>query len=60
MSVERTKKGVGTFLKWLNGDIEVEEKEEIEQLGIDRGLLNKQVVYIGKVWYLKRVDAIER
>ena len=45
MGAERTRKGAGTFLKWLNGDIEVEEKDEIEQLGVDKGLLNKQVVY---------------
>jgi hypothetical protein len=58
--VEREKKGVGPFLRWLNGDIEVEEKREIEDLGVDKGLLNKQVVYIGRAWYFKRVEEQER
>lgn len=57
--VERSKKGVVTFLRWLNGDIEVEEKREIETLGVDKGLLNKQVVSIGRVWYFKRVQGTE-
>jgi hypothetical protein len=56
LGVERSKEGVGTFLRWLNGDIEVEEKGDIEQLGVDKGLLNKEIIYIGKVWYFKRVD----
>jgi hypothetical protein len=54
--VERSRKGVGIFLRWLNGDIEIEEKREIEQLGVDKGLLNRYVVAIGKPWYFKRVD----
>ncbi|KAG0651963.1 hypothetical protein D0Z07_1363 [Hyphodiscus hymeniophilus] len=58
MGVERNRKGVGVFLKWLNGDIEIEEKGEIEQLGIDKGLLNKQVVHIGKLWYFQRIDGV--
>ena len=54
--VEQSKKRVGTFLRWLNGDIEIEEKREIEELGIDKGLLNKNVAYIGRKWYFKRVE----
>lgn len=53
--VEQSGKGIGSFLKWLHGDVEIEEKREIEELGVDKALLNKQVVYIGRTWYLKRV-----
>ena len=59
MQIERSKKNVGRFLKWLCGDIEVEERGEIKQLGVDMGLLRKEINNIGKVWYLRRVDGVE-
>jgi hypothetical protein len=58
--VERSKRGVSTFLSWLNGDIEIEEKREIEQLGVDKRLLKQQVVAIGRTWYFKLLQETEK
>jgi hypothetical protein len=58
--VERSKRGVSTFLSWLNEDIEIEEKREIEQLGVDKRLLKQQVVAIGRTWYFRLLQETEK
>jgi hypothetical protein len=52
-------KGMGTFVEWLQRDIMVEEKTELGELGIKSPLLTKQIVRIGKPWFIKRVQETE-
>lgn len=55
MDIKREMKFVKSFLEWVVGDVEVEEKGEIETLGIDKAMLKKSVEVIGRKWYIARV-----
>ncbi|KAF2814741.1 uncharacterized protein BDZ99DRAFT_458733 [Mytilinidion resinicola] len=49
---ERNIKGLGLFLKWIVEDILVEERWDMEQLGVQPGLLKKAIADIAKPWYI--------
>ncbi|RAL64438.1 hypothetical protein DID88_001914 [Monilinia fructigena] len=48
-------KGIVTFLQWLWHDVAVEEKSEIEEFEIDKGLLKKEIHGIGRDWYFEEL-----
>lgn len=56
MRIERCRKNVTEFLKWLWGDVEIEEKGDIKDAEIDEGLLKKEIEVIGREWYLEKVE----
>ena len=47
--------GLGAFLKWLTNDCLVEEKREMEALGIAKGRLSSAIVAIAKPWFWARI-----
>ncbi|KAF2029257.1 hypothetical protein EK21DRAFT_101323 [Setomelanomma holmii] len=53
--VERNMKSFGNFLKWVQGDIMVEEKGYIAEHKIDRQMLNIEIAKIAKVWYVRKI-----
>ncbi|QSZ31539.1 hypothetical protein DSL72_001106 [Monilinia vaccinii-corymbosi] len=55
MLVPTDTKGVETFLKWLWHDVAVEERAEIEELEINKGLLKKEIHKIGRDWYFEEL-----
>ncbi|KAB8303118.1 hypothetical protein EYC80_004569 [Monilinia laxa] len=55
MGVPTDMKGIVTFLQWLWHDVAVEEKSEIEQFEIDKGLLKKEIHRIGRDWYFEEL-----
>lgn len=59
MGIERKQKEVGAFLKWLNGDINVEERAEIREKGIDNKRLRDAIKDIARPWYLSKVNSWE-
>jgi hypothetical protein len=56
MEIARNKKGLGDFMRWLNNDIEVEEKKEIADLNVNKHTLRKEMQFIGKAYYFKRLE----
>jgi hypothetical protein len=54
--IQRTVKGLNTFLKWVQNDIVVEEKTYVEEHGIDKATLRVEVAKIAKPWYLERLN----
>ncbi|KAA8574455.1 hypothetical protein EYC84_005917 [Monilinia fructicola] len=55
MGVPTDMKGVEAFLQWLWHDVAVEEKSEIEEFEIDKGLLKKEIHKIGRDWYFEEL-----
>ncbi|KAF2501163.1 hypothetical protein BU16DRAFT_569343 [Lophium mytilinum] len=53
---ERNSKGLGPFLKWIVEDVCVEEKWDIEESGVNVGLLKKAVTDIAKPWYIGKSE----
>jgi hypothetical protein len=53
--IERDMKGLAPFLKWVQNDIVVEEKGEIDGRGIDRAGLKIEVAKVARVWYGERL-----
>ena len=56
----KNERGVGTFLKWVADDCLVEEKREMETLGISKADLSPAISRIAKPWFRKRVEARNR
>lgn len=54
--IQRTKKGMGAFLKWVQSDIAVEERGYIAEQGVDAPMLRIEVAKIAKGWYVARLD----
>ncbi|KAE8453328.1 hypothetical protein EG329_011396 [Mollisiaceae sp. DMI_Dod_QoI] len=55
MGKERNKSDMAEFVKWLCQDVEVEERKNIDEVGVDRKLLRKAIGVIGREWYSKRI-----
>jgi hypothetical protein len=53
--IRRDMKGLAPFLKWVQNDIVVEEKGEIDGRGIDRAGLKIEVAKVARVWYGERL-----
>jgi hypothetical protein len=53
--MKRDMKALGTYLKWMQNDILVEEKGCIEEQGVDEGMLRVGIAKIARLWYLQRV-----
>ncbi|KAF2250802.1 hypothetical protein BU26DRAFT_517586 [Trematosphaeria pertusa] len=58
--IERSMKGIGVFLKWVQRDILVEERGYIGDNGVDEGMLKAGIIAIAKPWYLARVNKGEK
>ena len=58
MGIERSMMGLGAYLSWVVKDIAVEEKSEIEELGVEK-LWKGEVSRIAKEWYLRRLKEEE-
>jgi hypothetical protein len=56
MEIARNKKGLGDFMRWLNNDVEVEEKKAIADLNVNKHTLRKEMQNIGKAYYFKRLE----
>ncbi|OAK95330.1 hypothetical protein IQ06DRAFT_58484 [Phaeosphaeriaceae sp. SRC1lsM3a] len=54
--IQRTKKGLGPFLKWVQNDIAVEEKVYIAEHGVDTPMLRIEVAKIARGWYARRME----
>jgi hypothetical protein len=54
--IRRDIKGLSPFLKWIQNDIVVEERGEIDKLGIEKAVLRIEVAKIARVWYGGRVE----
>ncbi|KAI9643134.1 hypothetical protein NHQ30_008869 [Ciborinia camelliae] len=55
MRVPTDRNGGSVFLKWLWHDVAIEERAEIEELQICKGLLKKEVERIGRDWYFEEL-----
>ena len=53
---KRNIRGLGTFLKWIQGDILVEERGYIRQYEVGEGTLRIEISKIAKPWYLARMQ----
>jgi hypothetical protein len=56
MEVARNKQGLGDFMRWLNNDVEVEEKKAIADLNVNKHTLRKEMQFLGKAYYFKRLE----
>jgi hypothetical protein len=56
MGIARNHKEIGAFLKWLYGDISIEERAEIKEKGIEVRGLKEAIKVIARPWYLSRVN----
>jgi hypothetical protein len=56
MEIERNKKGLSDFMRWLNNDVEFEEKKTIADLNVNKHTLRKEMQFIGKAYYFKRLE----
>lgn len=54
--IQRTKKGMGVFLKWVQSDIAVEERGYISEHGVEGGSLRIEVAKIARPWYCGRME----
>jgi hypothetical protein len=54
--IQRTMKGMAPFLKWVQGDIVLEEKGYIAEHGVDVPMLRIEVAKIAKPWYVERLE----
>jgi hypothetical protein len=54
--IQRTMKGLTPFLKWVQGDILVEEKGYIAEHEVDVPTLRIEVAKIAKPWYVERLE----
>lgn len=54
--IQRTKKGMGPFLKWVQNDIAVEEKGYIAEHEVDLPMLRIEVAKLAKPWYTARLE----
>lgn len=55
VGIQREMKSMKRFLEWIVGDVVVEEKSVIEELGLEGGLVNKCVEAVARRWYVARV-----
>ena len=51
---QKNARGTGAFLKWVVNDCLVEEKREMETLGIGKGQLSQAITNIAKPWFFGR------
>jgi hypothetical protein len=58
MGFVKDKSSTQKFNGWLNKDIEMEEKGEIDRLGVDKQALRKAVVEIGRIWYFAKLEPV--
>jgi hypothetical protein len=56
MEIKRNKAGLSEFNRWLNNDVEVEEKKAIADLDVNKHTLRKEIQWIGKAYYFKRLE----
>ncbi|KAF2263002.1 hypothetical protein CC78DRAFT_545378 [Lojkania enalia] len=54
IGVERTMKGIGEFLKWVQRDVLVKEKGCIEGNGVNEELLRTEIIRVARPWYPKK------
>lgn len=55
MRITQDLHGVESFLKWLVGDVAVEEKSLIAERKLDWNMLRKEIELIGKDWYFRQM-----
>ncbi|KAF2123143.1 hypothetical protein BDV96DRAFT_562015 [Lophiotrema nucula] len=48
-------KGIGTYLKWVQNDILIEEKGYIEENKVDEAMLRTETIAIAKPWFFRRM-----
>ncbi|KAL1629244.1 hypothetical protein SLS56_005467 [Neofusicoccum ribis] len=54
MHIPRDMTGLSRFMAWVIGDVEVEERSEIGELGVEK-VWEKEAFRIGKGWYVRRL-----
>lgn len=59
MGMETGRKGIAGYLKWLLGDVEVEEGRVMKERGIEVRSVKKEVGKMGSEWYLNKVKDTE-
>lgn len=59
VGVLKDMKALGRFLRWIQGDILVEEQAYVEENKVDEGMLRISIAKIAKVWYIRRVGTGE-
>ncbi|KAF2796348.1 hypothetical protein K505DRAFT_300420 [Melanomma pulvis-pyrius CBS 109.77] len=59
MGVERSLKGIGEFLKWVQNDVIVEERGYVQENEVDEGMLRMEIMKVAKPWFLERVEREE-
>ncbi|KAL2042951.1 hypothetical protein N7G274_004009 [Stereocaulon virgatum] len=52
---QKNARGTGAFLKWVINDCLVEEKREMETLGIGKGQLSPAITNLAKTWFYMKV-----
>ncbi|KAH6699049.1 hypothetical protein BKA61DRAFT_621909 [Leptodontidium sp. MPI-SDFR-AT-0119] len=55
MRIERNAKAVPRMMKWVCDDVMLEEKDVIEELGVDRQALRKAIGSISRDWFLQKL-----
>jgi hypothetical protein len=58
MDVKRNRAAVAKFVEWLKKDVELEEKNEIVEMGIEVIALRKAIGLVGKAWYVQKLAAL--
>ncbi|KAF2710258.1 hypothetical protein K504DRAFT_255312 [Pleomassaria siparia CBS 279.74] len=53
--IERSLKGIGAFIKWMQNDILLEEEGYIDEHGVDKQMLKTEIVKIAKSWFLEQL-----
>ena len=54
--MERGVKSLGKFMQWVVGDVEKEERREIEGEGVEWKPVKKEVERRVRMWYLRKVE----
>ena len=54
--VERGVKSLGKFMQWVIGNVEKEERREIEGEGVEWKAVKKEVEGRARKWYLRKVE----
>jgi len=58
MNLGADMKNIGTYLKWVVGDVMKEEGDVMEELGLDASLVKKTITDKAKRFYLSRVKGV--
>jgi hypothetical protein len=56
---EKGMKGLGEWLEWIQNDVLIEEKGEIERGGMDEKELKIEIAKIGRVWYAGMLEGAD-